>query len=254
MHTTEQLSDINRTFVPPASLSESSPRDVRLTAAGRALFVVALMLFAGALVAFVALTRESNRQAANRTALVERGVTTTGVVTRLWTDGDDRRKVAYRFEAEGQSFNDDIKVSRARRRDLAVGSPLGVRYLPGNPRLNDLGGTPRSGLPRAIGPIVASVMVIVGAFCLVAIRVQRRLLAEGRVAPALVTSHKTQQSSHAKHHSMTYAFRLMSGATAAGKSGSSRKPPAVGSVITVIYDPDEPSRSRVYPFSLVAPS
>jgi hypothetical protein len=41
---------------------------------------------------------------------------------------------------------------------------------------------------------------------------------------------------------------------ASGKSGTSSKPPAVGTVICVVYDPDRPSRNRVYPLALVKPA
>jgi hypothetical protein len=249
-----ELHELERAFVPPAALGSSRPRDVRLTNAGRALVVVACVLFVGALVSSLVLARESSRQSANRAALVERGVMTTGVVSRLWTDDDNRRKVQYRFEAEGQSFTNDRTVSAERRRELEVGAAINVRFLPGNPRVNDLGGAPRNGLPAAIAPIVGFGLALVGVGCLLAIRVQRRLLEDGRVAPALVTSHKTERSSHGKQQSMTFTFPLLSGAVAAGKGGTSKGAPAVGSVITVVYDPEHPTRSRVYPFSLVRPA
>ena len=41
---------------------------------------------------------------------------------------------------------------------------------------------------------------------------------------------------------------------ASGKSCASSKPPALGSVVTVVYDPDQPRRNAVYPFSLVKPA
>jgi hypothetical protein len=253
MDTANQLTEIQRTFVPPARLGESRPRYVRMTRAGRALFVLAILLFIGALGAMIALSREARRKAERRAALVERGVMTTGEVTRLWQSGDNRRKVVYRFQADGRTITGEIKVSAERRRQLEVGAPIAVRYLPGDPRANDLGGRPRSGMPRALGPIVAAGIGTCGALCLLGIRGQRRLLEEGRVAPAIVTGHTVHRTQHGKHRSMTYEFQLLSGAPATGKSGTSSKPPAVGSVITVIYDPDRPRRSRVYPLSLVEP-
>jgi hypothetical protein len=53
---------------------------------------------------------------------------------------------------------------------------------------------------------------------------------------------------------MTYEFPLLSGAVASGKAGTSAKPPAIGSVICVIYDPESPKRNAVYPLSLVIPA
>jgi hypothetical protein len=253
MELRQQLSELQRAFVLPARLKESRPRDVQLTGGGRALFVLAIVLFASAVGAPVVLTQESIRQAANRAALAERGVTTSGVVTRIWSDDDNRRKVAYRFEAEGRSFASDINVSSARRRTLDVGSPIDVRFLPGNPDVNDLGAS-RSGLPLAIGPTVGVGLATGGAILLFSIRRQRRLLEDGRAAPAVVTGHKSSHSSHSKHYSMTYDFALLSGAVVKGKAGTSKNAPPVGSVITVIYDPERPEKSRVYPFSLVRPA
>ena len=46
--------------------------------------------------------------------------------------------------------------------------------------------------------------------------------------------------------------RLLSGAVRKGHSSANKRSvPAVGSVICVIYDPDNPRRNAVYPFSLV---
>ncbi len=94
-----------------------------------------------------------------------------------------------------------------------------------------------------------------GLLCLFAIQKQRRLLTDGRAAPAIVTAHHRHHSGHGgTHRSLTYEFPLLNGATATGRSQTSSKPPAVGSVICVIYDPDRPTRSMAYPFSLVQPA
>jgi hypothetical protein len=93
-----------------------------------------------------------------------------------------------------------------------------------------------------------------GGLCLFAIQRQRRLLSEGRAAPALVTGHHRHRTSHGTHRSMTYAFPLLSGGVASGKGRTSNKPPAIGSVICVVYDPESPNRNTVYPLSLVTPS
>jgi hypothetical protein len=55
-------------------------------------------------------------------------------------------------------------------------------------------------------------------------------------------------------HTRPYECLVLSGATSTGKAGTSSKPPAIGTVITVVYDPDRPARSQVYPVSLVRPA
>jgi hypothetical protein len=256
METSRQLAELQRTFVAPSGLRESRPRDVQLTGGGRALMTVAVLMFAVAIGAFVGLSGEVRRQANDRRALLEHGVTVAGQVTRLWTSGDDRRRVNYRFVVDGRAYNDHTKVSNERRRTLQVGSEILVRYVPADPSINVLEGmTLGGGMPAVLPAVIAALIAAGGSLFLLGIRGQRRLLAEGRVAPAIVTAHHSHSTSHGgKHRSMTYEFPLLSGAVASGKSGTSAKPPAIGSVICVIYDPESPKRNKVYPLSLVTPA
>jgi hypothetical protein len=248
-----RLAELQQTFVAPRPLTQSRPRDVELTLAGRVLVGVAVGLFAGAVIAATLLAGEARRQAENRRALVENGRTVGGDVTRLWTSGDDRRRVEYRFVVDGRAYTGRTRVSESRRRTLSVGSPIDVRYVPANPRVHDLGGTPRGGMPVWLPIVVAAGIGLAGALCLHAIRRQRQLLTDGRIAPGIVTGHQKQKTSHGTHLSLTFEFPLLSGAVAKGKAGASSKSPAVGSVITVVYDPDRPSRNRLYPMPLVRP-
>jgi len=255
MDTAQRLNELQRRFVAPSPLSHSRPRAVELKPAGRVLVVVAMVLFAGAIAASFALSAQARRQAHDRQALVETGVMTTGGVTRLWTNDDDRRRVQYEFVVNGQVFRGDRRVSSERRRTLRVGTPIAVRYTPADPKLNDLGGTTGSGMPAWVPFVVGAVIAASGVLCLLLLNLQRQLLIDGRAAPAIVTEVKKRHSSHGgSHRWMSYQFPLMSGAVASGKASASIKPPAVGSVICIVYDPDRPTRSMVYPFALVTPS
>ena len=72
--------------------------------------------------------------------------------------------------------------------------------------------------------------------------------------PDRVTRHsKADHTAHGasvgkKFH---FEFPLLSGAVAEGEAGSAKTPPAVGSTICVLYDPETPSRNAVYPLSFV---
>jgi hypothetical protein len=254
MDTRMRLAELRRTTMLPRPLTTSRPRDVQLTAAGRGLVIMAVALGVGALGALVGLSSVAYRQADQARALVEEGVTTPGEVARLWASGDDRRRVNYRFVANGHVHEGRVRVSDEHRRALHVGSALSVRYVPADPNINDLGGAPRDGMPIIMPYLVACAMVSGSGLCLMAIRRQRQLLTDGRAAPALVTGHAQHRTSRGgKHRSLTYSFPLLSGAVASGKSATTRTPPAVGSVIWVIYDPEAPTRHRVYPLSLVTP-
>jgi hypothetical protein len=128
-----------------------------------------------------------------------------------------------------------------------------VRYVPGNPEVNDLGGTPRGGMPAGLPPLIALALIGAGGLCLVPIHVQRRLLTDGRAAPARVTGHRRHSRSRgATQGVLTFEFSLLSGAVAAGRSYTA-KPAAAGSVIWVVYDQESPSRNAVYPLTFVTP-
>lgn len=240
--------------VPASALPRSVPRDVQLTVSGRAVVVVAMLLMLGGIGGGVGLYAQSRRQAATNHDLVEHGVTTIGHVSRLWTNGDDRHRVAYRFVVDGRTFDNRVRVPDSVRRAVRVGSPIDVRYLPASPEVNDLGGSPRTSVPLPVPFLVGALAPACGVLCLVGIARQRRLLAEGWVTQATVTAHSTHKSTHGgTHRSLTYEFTLLSGVKASGKSETSSKPPAVGAAVWVVYDPDSPSRNHSYPFSLVKP-
>jgi len=255
MDTAERLSELQRTFVAPSPLSYSRPRAVQLKPAGRALVGIAVLLFALSIAATFALFAQAQRQSRDRQALLDSGVTTTGVVARLWTSGDNKRRVQYQFVVDGRLYQGDARISSARRNTLEVGRPIAVRYVPADPDVNDLGGTPRSSMPIWMPFLVGTTIVAAGLVCLLAVNYQRQLLSDGRPAPAIVTGIKRRHTSHGgTHRSMSYQFPMLSGIIASGRASASRKPAAVGSVICIIYDPDRPSRSMVYPFGLVRPA
>ena len=139
------MAELHETFSPPP-LTYSRPRDVSLTGGGRALVVFAVLLFMAAIGAGVGMYNAAVRHAGERRAIAEEGVTTTGVVTRLRSDGDDRRRVGYEFGVNGRVVRGERQVSGERRRTLQVGSPIDVRYLPSDPTVNELDGRPRSGI------------------------------------------------------------------------------------------------------------
>jgi hypothetical protein len=253
----EQIENLRRAFVPPHELSGSLPRDVQLTAGGRALYAVAMTLFVVALAVGIGLHRAAIRQAENQQTFARDSVSANAQVTRLWRGSDDSKQpwVAYRFEASGRPYIGRAKVRLSRWRTLQTGSPLDVRYLPADPSQNVVIGAEPGVLPAWLPFLLAAAAGTGGVLCLVGLNRQRALLTDGRPAPALVTAVVKHQTSHgASRRSIRYTFPLLSGAIATGKSEAPRKAPAVGSVICVVYDPDRPRRSQPYPFALVRPA
>ena len=247
----EQVIEASRSFVAPSELSGSRPRDVQLSVGGRFVYAVSLLLFAGALAAAILLSRVSAQQRETRQALDRTGVVTTAEVTRLWRRDDDSW-ASYRFETGGVEYERRTKMRSSRWRALHVGSPIDVRYLPDHPQTSVLAGSEPGALPAFVPFLLAAMLAAGGALILWAINCQRRLLSDGRAAAAIVTdvvTHKTSDGGTLR--SIRYTFQLLSGAIAKGRSDVSRKPPALGSVICVVYDPDRPRRSRRYPFPFV---
>jgi hypothetical protein len=240
-------------FVMPRELARSAPRDVQLTGGGRAVIVAAIVAFTAAVAVFVGFSWAAQHSADVGHALITEGQTATGTVTRLWPRGENWKRVDYQFAVDGVTHTGRAPVSAATRESLSVGSSIDVRYVPSDPHTNDLGGAPRAGVPSALRFFLTPVLALIGVLSLLAIGRERRLLTEGRAVEAVVTSTKRHHSGHGgTHRSILYRFPLLSGALATGSSSVSRLPP-VGSRICVIYDPDRPSRSQAYPFSLVTP-
>ena len=252
-----RLVELNRSFNPPPGLGRARPREIRLTAGGRALVVVAVILFAAALATGVVMQRVAIGQDDERRLLAGEGVVTNGTVERVWRSNGDSKQpwVSYRIEVVERPYEGRSKIALSRWRGLHVGDALQVRYLPADPRLSVLAGTELRAMPLWLQSVVAAAIGTFGVACLLWLRVQRRLLMDGRAAPAIVTRHISTHTSHGgSHRFIVYEFPLPSGATASGKASTSRKPPAIGSVICVLYDPERPRRSQPYPLQLVRPA
>jgi hypothetical protein len=251
-----QFMEAKQQWIPPAGLERSRLRPVQLTRAGRGLVVLALVLAAAALAAGIGLGLAASRQADEARMLREQGTVTDGRVTRLWRGRDKEHQpwMAYRFAGGEQTYEGSARVSLRLWRDLRVGSPIRIHYVPTRPELNNPFTASIAVMPGWVAFIVALGLAGGAVGAMLAIRSQRRLLSEGRPAPGLVTRHeKVRHGSHASRHESKYyyEFPLLSGAIARGAAGPTKNPPAVGSTIPLVYDRENPRRNAPYPFSLV---
>jgi hypothetical protein len=243
--------ETRRTFSLPPELDRSAPRDVGLTTVGRALMVVAWLLVAAAVIAGIALYFEARRQSDAALDFERRGVAATAVVDRLWRKTGEEDKpafAAFHFEANGARIDAESRLRLSTWRELRIGSSLSLRYLPDNPRRFLVAGERRSRMPFAIPYIVSSVLAALALLCLAAVRWQRRLLSEGRPALAIVTA--VRKSHGSSDREMVYEFPVLAGTVATGKTAAT-KTAAVGDRISVVYDPERPTRNKPYPFALV---
>jgi hypothetical protein len=247
------LSKLTEGWTPPDGLNRSGPRPVRLAARGIFLSVVCAVLAIGGLIAAVWLTREGRRQEAEARLMAEQGKESQGEVTRLWSIGgkSDEHRVAYRFTVSDSDFAGSQDIRSGYWRSLQVGSPIPIRYLPSDPARNYPSQNPPS-------PTPAWLALLVGAYSIAAIGVfafkvqrERHLLADGRPAPAVVTRLRTRRTRYGPRNIIYYEFPLYDGGTGKGRSNLRRRSVPEGSVICVLYDPDNPRRSAAYPMCLV---
>lgn len=237
----------------PPELERSAPREVGLTAVGRALIVLAGLLAAAALVAGVALQLEARRQLQTSSDFDRRSVTASAVVDRLWRKTGDGKPAyaAFHFDANGTRIDGESRMRLPVWRELGIGSTIAVRYLPESPRSFVVAGQRRDRMPFVVPYAVSSLLAALALLCAGAVRRQRTLLSEGRPARAVVTKVKKNKGSHgASYREMFYEFRVLAGTKTTGKAMATTGSD-VGSAITVVYDPDRPTRNRPYPFSLV---
>jgi len=246
----QELAQLRRDWKPPVELTVSTPREVKLRGGGIAIAILAALLFAGAIASAVLLSKVASRQADGTRTLRESGTVVQGTVTRHWRTGDkdDERRVAYEFEYEGRTYRASSKAPKAIWERLDVGSPIDIRVVPGRPELNHPAEWQRDDMPVWVPPGIAALLVAVGMLVISLLRRQINLLSEGRPAPAVVVGHRRVQHGQ---QVIKYEFALLEGGMGKGSGHPSRKPLAVGSVITVVYDRDNPKRNSPYPMEMV---
>jgi hypothetical protein len=241
------------TWTPPDGLERSRPREVRLTASGAAVLVLAGVLGVGAVACVVTFHVKNVLAEQARGRLAAEGVESEATVVRLWREGSKRREtwVQLRWTAGHREYVRATRIGSGEWARLSTGDRLPVRYLASNPERAFLPGHEPS------APHVEELFVLGGplafaAGCMVhALRRERRLLAEGRAARGRIVSSRRRGSETV----LEYEFTTLSGALVRGRAVERRRRPPVGADTCVIYDPDEPHRrTALYPFVLVRPA
>jgi hypothetical protein len=235
-------------WTPPDGLGYSSLRPVRLTGAGIALLVVAGAMLLGAVAAGIGLGTVFRRQVKDLRLLSEQGVNTDAQITRLWRSSgkDQQHLLSYRFTVEEREYVARKGVPPRIWQTLRAGSSLPVRYLPSNPKVNHPTGWDDTPMPNWVPYLVFGELAVIAVVLAMLLRRQMQLLTEGRPAPGIVTGHRRTKNGTV----IRYEFQLLNGATAKGR-GQSRRPPAIGAPICVLYDPENPRRNAPYPLCLV---
>jgi hypothetical protein len=217
------------------------------------MYLISALLVAGGVVGAVMLSQQSRRQEAEARRMLAEGQVTDGVVTRLWHTGgkSEQYRVAYRFSVDGLEHGGRATIGSRYWKSLRVGSPIAVRYLPSSPGHNYPSASPPRPLPVWFPILLGAIGVAIAGLPPLQVRRQRHLLADGRPAPAVVTRYRRVYTNHGASQTwMYYEFPLLGGGTCKGRASTNRRQPE-GSVICVLYDPDNPRRSAPYPMRLV---
>jgi hypothetical protein len=200
---------------------------------------------------------ELRRQAENESVvrrLTTEGQETQATVTHLYT-GMGGYVVNYEYTVNGRTFQRGAFIAEEQWRSLEVGSPLAIRYLPSNP--NDAypdAAPPNSQNYSSIAlPMAGMILFVTLSFaigCLWDVVSERRLLARGRAVLGIVIRCKTGTRDRISGFYLNYDFSFPGGAPCQGK-GFSGSQQAEGSPVTVLYDPNNPRRSALYPMETV---
>lgn len=237
----------------PPELQRSTPRDVVLSAGGKALGTFAVAMLAGAIGLGVWLSTQARRDAEFRKQMQTGSVAASGEVTSLdRTRGKDAHwVVTYRYEAAGSRYVGHASVSLRSGSRFPVGSAVDIGYLASDARVSWIRGHEPRGTPSWV-PLVVPLALLLPPFLIVfRIRCQRRLLEEGRPAIARVTAIQRVRHQHSQGYRVSIEFHDMSGALRTGRFEKMQRPPAVGADVVILYDPEERKRMARYPMSLV---
>ncbi|MBP9063108.1 MAG: hypothetical protein KBF81_04945 [Aquabacterium sp.] len=144
-----------------------------------------------------------------------------------------------------------ILVRLSAWRQLQLGEEWKIRYVPADPRVHHPVHMTPSVTPAFVPYLVGGLCLLGGLLIWAVLRRESRLLAEGRIAPAVVTKVTDTKSEASIMH---YEFPLFSGGVGNGRAMTKSKTTHVGEHVCVVYLPDEPRRNALYPLTLVKPA
>jgi len=230
-------------WAQPAELAQALPREMRITGLGIFKVAFSILVVIGAVVLFNLMEREGSDLVARNKALREQGEQTTGEITQLWHQ--DRARIpmlAYAFTAKGVRFHGAAEVPKGLWDRIRVAGMLPIRYLPSDPNINHPAEWVETGAGSWFPFIFCPLLLLSAAFFAFNVQKQGKLLANGLPAPAVITRCYRVKGGWAA----TYQFRTKDGAVLGGRCSVTRKLEK-GAVISVLYDPEKPTRNRVYP-------
>ncbi len=239
----------------PDELQGSIPREVRLSGGGVVLAVVAVAMAVGALVSAILMSIAYQRQQREQQIRERDAVTVQAEVADVTVRRGDnpRRIVTYRYEAGGRLYTGRTSFGERAHRELEAGSRIAIGYVPSAPGTSWMIGHEPGGVPLVAIVLIPLGLVSGAAAMALGLRRQWILLMEGRPALARVIDQKRVHRDKHRAYQVTYEFQTLSGSTKTGSFEVGKNPPAVGTVVPIVYHPDNPRRTAKYPLTLVRP-
>ena len=129
-----------------------------------------------------------------------------------------------------------------------MGSPVAIRFVPERPENNTPvdWGSDRP-MPVFVVVLVPAMLVFLCGLLQWFVRCQKNLLSEGKAVMGIVR--KTHRSQHGQ--AVTFEYTLPDGQVMRRRSGPTHRKLQTGSIVTVLYDPEKPTRTALYPMELV---
>lgn len=251
---TSRAATSNPTALPP-ELAGTVPRDVRLTIGGLIVASLAVAAAVGALVAGIVMSLVYLRASDERQLRLREGIEAEAVVMQVVEKRGDgpHRVVTYRYGADGRSYTRRTSLRNSDRRVLRTGAPIRIGLVSSQPERSWVIGYEPDGFPLAVIPLTVFSLLVIAMLLVWSVRRQWILLSEGRPARARVTALKKVSSDKGKRYRVTYEFQTLSGALQRARCDIGKTPPAIGTIIPVVYHRERPDWSATYPLQLVRP-
>jgi hypothetical protein len=233
-------------WTPPQELMGALPRQKRLTKRGVFAFVLALVMMAGAILAFVGFRMAQSESNEFNRKMRAQGRAATAKILRLWrTEGKGATDmVTYAFSAGGARVQGDCEVPLHFWAGLHKGADLPVRYLPSDPAVNHPAAWEEDTVPMFVAVGLPALPAAIGLFLLIMVVRRGQIAAYGLPAPGTVAMCESLKTGWA----VKYRFRTKEGAAIGGRDQSDQ-PYRTGAAVCVLYLPRNPARNSLYPLT-----
>jgi hypothetical protein len=237
----------------PDGLNRALPRQVDLTGRGIAMYVLSAVILAGGIAGAILLDQDMRAERAEASRMTAEGQTAEGTVERLSRSGSksEEYRVNYQFEVDGQTHTGRANIRESYWKGLQPGAAIEVRYLPSDPSHNYPSQNPPNGIDPWMPLTVGVLCLAICGLPILKVRRERRLLESGRPAPGVVTRCRRAYGNRGGPKNwLYYEYAPPGEGTTKARAAVSRQLPE-GSLICVLYDPENPRRSAPYPMCLV---